>query len=159
MFLFLKVNISVVFVSSEFVLQCKTARSMLLAASVCLKFLLHCTLGADALVIELLLVYDVAVYHFRAFQTWSFLIEQVFHLTAFLAEEVNVRGGVAIVANSVFVDGYHLSCSILAHHSQCVVYGGLAERWHIVVYTFIYVVDGGVDGVRHEVFHDGKSLH
>lgn len=115
MFLFLSVNI-LVFVSS-FSCFGLAARCLLFGA-----------LSADAFVVELLLIDDVAVYHLRLIELWSLFIKQVNHLAAFLAKEVNVWGGVAIVADSMVVNRDHLCRSVLAHHSQRVVNGGLAER-------------------------------
>jgi len=96
---------------------------------------------------------------FRVLQLRSFLVHQVVHFATFSAEKMNMFLGVAIVANSVFVDGQHLCGSLFAHHPQRVVDGGLAEGRYLVAQSIVYIVDGRVDRVRHEVVHDGQSLY
>lgn len=90
------------------------------------------TFCADALVVELLFVYDVAINHFLAFKFWGFLIKEVDDLTAFLAVEVDMAVDVAIVAYTMLVDGYHLSGMLLAQHAERVVYCGTTQCWYIL---------------------------
>ena len=89
------------------------------------------TFSADALVVELLFVYDVAINHFLAFKFWGFLIEEVNDLAAFLAVEVDMAVDVTIVAYTMFINCNHLSCMLLAQHSERVINCGTTQCWYI----------------------------
>ena len=117
------------------------------------------TFGADSLVIELLLLYNVAFYYFFAFQFWGLLAEEVDNLTAFLAVEVYVAFNVAIVTNAMFVDGNHLCCLVLAQHAERVINCSATQGWHLIRQCLVHVIYRWMDGMVDKVIHNGQPLH
>ena len=117
------------------------------------------TFGADSLVIELLLLYNVAFYYFFAFQFWGLLAEEVDNLTAFLAVEMYMAFYIAIVADAVVVDGYHLCSPFLAQHAKCIIYSGTTQGWHLVAQCLVHVIYRRMDGMVDKIIHDGKPLY
>lgn len=84
-----------------------------------------CAVFADAFVVELRLVYLVAVYAEGAHCGGRF-VHEVEYLAASATEEMDVRVGIAVVAHAMVVDGNHLGCMVLRQHAQRVVNGGAA---------------------------------
>lgn len=117
------------------------------------------TFGADTLVVELLLLYDITFHGFHAFQFWRLFTEEVDDLTAFLAVEVYMAFNVAIITNAMFVDGNHLCCLVLAQHAERVIYCGATQGWHLVRQCLIHVIYRWMDGMVDKVIHNGQPLH
>ena len=75
------------------------------------------TVGADALIVELLFLHEVAVDTNLVLQLWCVFIHHVDDSSAFLAEKVHMTFRISIVAHAVFVDGDHLCRSFFAQHA------------------------------------------
>ena len=85
-------------------------------------------------------------------------VEDVVYLAAALADEVSVKADVAIVANSMLVDCYHLGSVVLREHSERIVYRWMGEVCHQVMHN-LNALNRGLyavfykSGYRVAVFH------
>ena len=116
-------------------------------------------LGANALVVELHLVDKVAFNLDGGRHGGSRLVHEIHHLSTFLAIEVNVRMGVAVVANPVLVDGNHQGGLALGEEPQRVIDRGATQRPNLRTERCIYFFNGGMREVCHQIIHDLYPLY
>ena len=86
-------------------------------------------------------------------------VENVVNLAAALADEVSVKADVAIVANSVLVDCYHLGSVVLREHSERVVYRGAAECRNLGKQCLVDLLHRWMSEVCHQVMHYLNTLN
>ena len=143
-----------------------TINSLVLCESIGFLFLLirlflH-LLGAsrtDALVVELLLLHDIAINHLALCYLWCRLIEEVNDLAAVLAVEVNVWLDVAIIAYVMLVDGDHLGCIYLTQQAKRVIHCGTAQGRYLVLQCAVNVFNVRVGRMLDQVVQDCQSLY
>ena len=69
-----------------------------------------------------------------------------------LAEEMNVRSGIAVITHIVVIDGYHLCHTMLGKETERVVDRGQAQAGNLCAKPLVHIFHCWVCVVRHNVF-------
>ena len=81
------------------------------------------------------------------------------HPPASGTQEMRMSRCVSIKAHIALVDGQLDGRSLLGEQFERVVHRGFGEGGHIGQERTVYLVNGGMGVVLHQIIHDGQSLH
>ena len=109
-------------------------------------------LRTDTLVIKLRFCNDVSSYQPVFFNHGHRLFKQVNNPPTTFAIEVNVRRGVAIIADLMVINGDHLRHIMLGKETKCIVYSRQTQTRNLRAKSFVHIFNRRMGMMRHDVF-------